>query len=289
MNNREMIEAMEACRPGSDDLRNSEFDDLQTAVQRDAALRRRYEQTQAWDRVMGQALEDVPVPAGMCDRLLNALEGAQPMAGLSPVRPPSGVSGGARAPVRRRRWGIAVAGLAVAAALLIAWFIQQPTRPTPQPTPEFASEVIQWSDAVADTQWRTDFGAEELRGYPLDDAIRGVPRQWARLSTRYHPRTIVYDVTPPRGQRAYVFCFPAARSRTSLPPTPPLTPFSTTGGVAVGTWQRNHHVYVLAAHGGEHRYRALIQSTIVLGRRPDAEPPRPAASPRRLSAAYPRV
>jgi hypothetical protein len=289
MNDREMIEAIEACRPGSDDLHNSEWPDLAAAVQRDAALRRRYEETRAWDRAIGEAMQDVAVPAGLSDRLWNALQSASSAGAMpseivpSPAAAPASEAtraGGSGAGSRKhRRWAIALAGIVVSAAvILVAVFVQPTRRPAPQPTPEFASEVIQWSDAVVKSDWRTDFSSAELRDFPLDEAIRGVPRRWTRLSTRYHRQTLVYDLTSLRDERTYVFCFPAPRSRSDLPSAPPLKPFSTTGGFSVGTWQRNDQVYVLAAQGGEHRYRSLIQSTIVLGWSTGAAPPAP--SPR---------
>ncbi len=271
MNEREIIQAIEACRAEANDWEALEGVDGMRWVAEDPAWRERCERAQAWDRTLSQALHEVPIPAGLGDRLLAALD--HEVRPSSSAEAASGVfsgSSGATASTRRsRRWILGLAGLGVSAALIgvmALWGWATPR--APQPTPEFAQEVLQWSEEVAGGEWYTDFSVDELQAYPLDDAIRAAPRRWTWFTTPYHPRTVVYDLTAPRGQRTYVFCIPAARPSVSLPSTPPLRPFSTTGGISIGTWQRDAQVYVLAAQGGESRYRQLLQSTIVLQRVP---------------------
>ena len=263
MNEREIIQAMEACRAEANDWEALEEVEGMRLVAEEPAWRERSERVQAWDRTLSQALHAVPIPSGLGDRVLAVLD--------QEVRPASSWAGecdprGARRPLRwSRRWVFALASLAVSAALMGVIVLRgMGARPIPEPTPEFAHEVIQWSEVVSRGDWYTDFLVDELRAYPLDDAIRAEPRRWTWFATAYHPRTVVYDVTAARGARTYVFCIPAARLSTSLPSTPPLQPFSTTGGVAIGTWQRDAQIYVLAAQGGESVYRRLLQSTIVL-------------------------
>ncbi len=273
MNEREseIIQAIEACRAEANDWEALEGVDGMRLVAEDAVWRQRCERAQAWDRTLSQALHDVPIPHGLGGRVLAALE--HEVRPLSSVVTASGVSygscGGTDSGRRSRRWVVGLAGSAISAALIgvmVVW--GWGTRPVPQPTPEFAHEVIQWSEVVAGGEWSTDFSVKELNAYPFDDAIRAAPRRWTWFATPYHPRTVVYDLTAPRGERTYVFCIPAARPSVSLPSTPPLRPFSTTGGVSMGTWQRDAQIYVLAAQGGESRYRRLLQSTIVLRRVP---------------------
>jgi hypothetical protein len=281
MNEREIIQAMEACRSGADDLHCDQLSEVAVAIAGDPALRRRYEQIQNWDQSIGRALRGVPVPAGLPDRLLAALAATADRSRLGlesaavAVPLPETVSARVPAVGNRRRWAIVSAALASAALVFLALFVSGISRPVPEPTAEFAGEVIAWSEVTASRQdWRSDFASPELEGYRFDPALRATPRRWTWLRTPYHPATLVYDLTSPRDAPIYLYCLPAAARRSSLPGAPPEKPFSTTGGFTLGMWQRDDVVYVLSVQGGQRRYRSLIDSTVLLGRSDRPQPAR---------------
>ena len=66
-------EAIDACRPGGDDLQLPELQPLAARIQEDAELRERFEQLQALDRAIGREFCDVEVPDGLEERLLAKL------------------------------------------------------------------------------------------------------------------------------------------------------------------------------------------------------------------------
>lgn len=292
MNEREKIEALEACQPES--RYRSASPELAAAIERDPLLGHRFQKMVQWDHSIREALSDTPVPAGLADRVLAVLAERQRAAETDasdavlnipseplPIQEPVAVP--LARPTRRRRLAVAGAVLVSAALVLVAVFSQQRPAPTPQPGPELANEVIHWAGVAANGSWQSDFSAPELRRYPFADAIRAVPRRWAQLPTRYHRETVVYDLTPPGARPIYVFCFPAGRTSANLASAPPARPFSTTGGYAVGVWQGERVIYALAVQGDERRYRALIQSPVLLGRSGDAaRAPRNAPSSPRI-------
>ncbi len=274
MNQHELLEAIEACRPGSQDVCSPEMAELAAAIARDPALQQRYERTQRWDAAMARALEDVPEPAGLADRLLAACAGAS--AADSGPQLPAGSEVAARSSPStmtasrrqgRRRWVVrAVQGLSAVAALLALALVLRPlTIPVPHPTADFADEVIGWAAEGAASAWSSDFAAAQLADVRWDNSLQVRPRQWSVRSTRYHARTVVYDLTLPGRKPAYVFCFPATRKAADVPATPPLTPFSTTGGYSIGVWQRDGMVYVLAVQGGDRYYRSFLEARVILG------------------------
>jgi hypothetical protein len=230
-----------------------------------------------WDQVVGRAIRQSEVPEGLCNRLLDTLgldeSSATSEAKSRAVRLPTSAEVPADDAVIRRsrptknrafRVVVGVGASLVAAAILVMVIANRMGSPTPQLTAEFADEVLGWTQVVPRDGWQTDFAASELHGVPFENSIRAIPRRWTSMQTRYASRTIVYDLTPPRGANVYLFGFASAQAKSALPASPPNVPFSTTGGYSIGVWQRGNRVYVLAVRGGERRYRGLIQSSVLL-------------------------
>jgi hypothetical protein len=273
MNQRQIIEAMEGCRTSPD----ADLPELADALNQDAVLHQRFERMRQWDEVVGDALHACPVPEGLCDRLLDALalNDAEPAADsfgiaarpLGPDealvdRPPVSATGTRRRTWLRRSLWLA-ASLSGAALILVAVVLNRLGPQTPQLTAEFADEIIDWTQTVSRSGWKTDFVASELRSAPFAHGVQAAPRRWTCIETRYAAQTVVYDLTVRHNEPTYLFCF--ASGPSTLPGSPPSTPFSTTGGFSIGAWQHGGHVYVLAVRGGERRYRGLVQSPVILG------------------------
>ena len=73
-------EAMESCRGGSDDLSDPQFADLAARLAEDPELRGQFQRLQQADGAIKAAFAEVPVPAGLADRVSRRLAEAAPTA-----------------------------------------------------------------------------------------------------------------------------------------------------------------------------------------------------------------
>src|SRR5688572_11232473 len=73
MVDRELLERIDACRPGSDDLHDPRLAPLADELAESPIKRDLYQRVQALDAVIGEAIDDVPLPAGLSERLLASL------------------------------------------------------------------------------------------------------------------------------------------------------------------------------------------------------------------------
>ena len=70
---RRIIEGIESCRPGSDDLLAPELADVAQCIEFDSQAGDAYQRAQKWDASVSRAMEQVEVPAGLSERILAAL------------------------------------------------------------------------------------------------------------------------------------------------------------------------------------------------------------------------
>jgi hypothetical protein len=277
MTKREIQQAIDVCRPGDEDLQQPEMAALVEALQGDVAVRRQFERSQRFDAAMTGIFRDVPVPDGIEDRLLAALDLAVPPrdevstqlgprdAGLDCQAKP-GQRGRRAWSGRRRMWTVVAGGLGATAALL-AFLLVVPFSGIGEPRADdrLPGEVLAWTDAVVQQGWNTDFQAQPLRDHPLDRAVRAIPQRWCVIRTAYDQQTVVYDLAPRGRGLALVFCLRSRVRTSALPESPPWNVFPATGGLTLGVWRRGELVYVLAVQGGAERYRALIESPPLIG------------------------
>ena len=73
MVDRQLLERIDACRPGSEDLHDPALSPLADELAESRAKRDLYDRVQAFDGAIGEALEDVSVPEGLSERLLARL------------------------------------------------------------------------------------------------------------------------------------------------------------------------------------------------------------------------
>ncbi len=126
-----ILEAIEACRPGIDDLADADFAHLATAIAADPGLEDLYERLQAVDTRVAAALHDVTVPEGLARRLTDHLaagrarsvELAEAVESPAPQRDAS-----ARPRSVSRRWLVMAGGTLTAAAVLLAAVLVNMTR-----------------------------------------------------------------------------------------------------------------------------------------------------------------
>jgi len=271
-------QAIDACRPRGDDLLLPELDFLAQAVRSDPEVRRQYQRSQQFDACISGAFCDVPIPAGLADRLLAAVGTSPDQTPAIPAELPSPPSSGVASRqdseprrrwlrgVRPRTWATMAGSLAAAAALIGFLLVGQHFGVTePVADERLPGEILAWDDAVVRQGWNDNVRATEPGERPLDPAVRGVPRRWCQIATRYDSKTIVYDLAPPGADQAVVFCMRSKARTTSLPNAPPWKAFSASGGLTLGVWRHGDMVYVLAVRGGPRRYREFIEASPWIG------------------------
>jgi len=266
-------DAVDACRPGADDTSLPEMSALAEILRDDEQVRRWYDRTQRTDAAVGRAFRDVPVPEGLSERLLDAVQKASYE---SAEESPSFIhevvtedtnadsADGVAVPAsRRKRWKrVAMIGVSVAAIVMVCVAL---LRPGSQEivSGELPDELKEWIWATAPaSDWSGNVREAPVRDNTHDAAIRGAALRWCIAKTRYDSETVVYDVSRPGGGRsAYVFCIRTGGRSVALPNV--LPPQWTTGGVAVGAWLRGGMLYVLAVKGGEREYQNYVGPQVI--------------------------
>jgi hypothetical protein len=248
-------ELIDACRPDQDDLQRSELaaelGSLARESRGDASLAAAMQQSAQFDRNVREALDDVPVPSGLMERLLARCEAsvdvpaveAAPLPETSAVAETS-VSESAPEP-RPAKWSRrrVLAVLSLAASLLVVLigglsYRAAFQKPTPVTMDQLAAKANHWfSQSGPAADWAAaKFPVEQ---FPFDRSVIVPPQKWRQLDGS----TVAYDLTVVGGQRALLYV-----ERTNRPHNIrnfPYTKLTSSGGVALGAWQRDGYVYVL--------------------------------------------
>jgi len=271
-----IVEALEVCRPGSDDVADPALRILADAIEADPELAQLYARLQEVDGRVAAAFADVPVPEGLEGRLLERLGlaldpgvSASEDADQGPAQFPAVLTTPDSAtpqpqpettlqptpvvprPARRaRRWLLVGGGAAVAAALVVGAmtvFSDRGREYTPQAV---LDEAIRFFSRETPEPGRRDGPPSS---YPLSSAVArlpGIEIQWRRVSGLLESRGVAYDFRGPRGVQATLYVLD--RQVAGLRPAPTLRPY-TTGGCSVEAWQEGKLLYVLVVESGDRR------------------------------------
>jgi hypothetical protein len=221
---------------------------LRTAVAADPSLAEEQDRIAAWDAVIGPAMEDVPVPAGLAERLSAAVK-SQSLP-VEPVAPARRVS-------RRAVLG-GVAGI-LATAVAIVVMVQMSGSAPPPTVAQLLDQSLDHAKDLDDGAWRNDI-AVALRQYPIDPVVLAQPTNWQRQVTALDPTAVVYKLrTGPKRTTLFVM---RSATMTGLPASPDMTPQHNTEGVCVGAWQTEGLVFVLVIEGSVHDYRSLLSDPL---------------------------
>ena len=179
----QILEAMEACRPGHDDMDAPEMAHLAAEMVASRDLEERFARLQQTDGVLADAIRDVSVPEGLADRLRAALQAASASA-VSPechsVDEPVVVPASVSAHRRAQPWWFAVAGV-VAAMVLVAVSVWQSGRSVPwTPSTVLEEAISRYSNENQDSG-RLVSEASPPWALPLSSAVRSSP------ATRWRP------------------------------------------------------------------------------------------------------
>jgi hypothetical protein len=238
--NRQLREQLDSCRPGKDDLSLPALAELAVALPGDAALREEFARSQHFDKAVAAALHDLPVPAGLAERLLAAAADRAEAVVELPSRPSARFW---KQPLSRRAWQIAAASAAMLliAGSLGAWFWKGSPR---EITPDFvAANLESWTKAAA-----TGRPVAALpRGYKLPGALVARPLSYSQFTTPQGWPAIAVHLSRSPAPAATLFVV-RAHTKTKLAPQP--RPISVSGGKSAFAWQAGDLVYVLVLERG---------------------------------------
>jgi len=254
----ELLEAIDACRPGSADLEQPELRGLAGMLAGDVELRAALERAKRLDQRIGELLRDVPVPMDLRERIERQLV-VEP----TPVVPASTQGVRSRRQVILRQFIVAGAAACLLAALVNL----------PQET-EYNLEQV-YADArgfyLTEAQGAPGPAASLSEepvpvGYRVSQFIqsaRGADVTWRRTKGLFGRQGIAFDLQSADGVRAtlYVVKLKKYADRTNLeqilPSHPPVRPL-TTENLATGAWQEGDLAYVLVVAGDERSYRRFM-------------------------------
>lgn len=262
-----ILEAIEACRPASEDLEDPALAFLAAQLEADPEVREVFERCQRVDATLAEVFRDVPVPEGLADRIT---------ARLAAVRNGRGAFGEGQsaatttvpepiakvAPSRRRvsrRWLLAGAGgMAVAASLVVALIIGSRELPVLE-----RAEVLDGAIDFFDDDWNREgqlaAQTQPPLAYPAGpefDVAKFPQIRWRRIGDFLGCEGVAYDMARPGGARATLYVVKC--TVPNLPSGPPLTPSRTTGNRSVGAWQTGDLLYVLVVEGGHRTYQSFL-------------------------------
>ncbi|MAD79423.1 MAG: hypothetical protein CMJ50_01080 [Planctomycetaceae bacterium] len=273
MMNDSIRELIDSCRPQGDDLSQAEMRPLADLIAADIGVSRQLERSRQLDDTITDAVQDVPTPAGLQQRLLASLANS---AAVSTDKQPVSLgpsladgldlqAGGTRGdesgvvPPRKPgdawTWRLWVPIVTSAAVLAVIVFTVSQRSGSEISYQELVSAALSWEANEED--WVN--GNVIWTSHPLPKAIRAesvAGRQRYSLP-RYKVMARCYDLKLKEGGTARVFVF-ANTPGFVLPGAPPAKPMFTLGK-CVAAWTSGGLVYVLVVDGTEEAYNRSIR------------------------------
>ncbi len=264
MDSEELLSRIDISQPG-DLAEGDELRELEAQLERDPALRRAADRLRQLDRRIIAALEDVPVPAGLTERILHSLSqgaGVEDAGESESVIPLSGAQPrdrGPRIPRVRRRTALIAAAVASAAAIALYLGFRSPT---PQYGPDVISSIARELFDQERNQAVAEAAAPSVKGYPSSSVVVQLATTRPRRLEDFLGRSgVAYDLKR-GGIRAclYVVKISAGprmpRIETSQVAGQPRP--ASTGGLTTAVWREQGYLYVLVVEGGEAEYRQFL-------------------------------
>ncbi len=264
-----ILEAIEACRPGSDDVADPALAYLAAELEADAELASLYERLQQVDGLLAAKFRDVPVPEGLQQRLLDRLAAARAerlaeadfeKATKTLAEDRLEVSPPRQRRISRRvsrRWLAAGLALTSAAVVLVAVTLRVLFQGTEPYTRDQVLQIAQRFFTEESPQpgfLLADPNHPPPGDYPISTDVlqpRGV--QWRPISGLLDRDGAAYDMP---GGRATLYV--VRLTVADLPSQPPLKPGRTTGGYCTSAWQVGDLLYVLVVQGDGNSYRRRL-------------------------------
>lgn len=242
MTSKRLLEMIDACRPGSDDLSQPELSELADELSRNPQLQNVFDQSQELDLSIRSSFQAVAPPHGLVDRLLESLEKNSPDAEDLEAHPDFDQPLVELSPRKSRRtWTMLVgsASLTAIVAALVIW-LQAPSTEWTLSESAIAARVDVWNKSLEDDHWQG----------VADSTPAGFPT-WRHLKLGRHDRwqwlaidqVVCYDLANGEGTARLFVMKPAAKMALPATPSPG---YPSAAGWHVGAWQANGRVYFLA-------------------------------------------
>jgi len=186
----------------------------------------------SFDAALKAALDDVPVPGDLAERLIARVEAEDVFRRSMPVAP-----GRLR---RVRRWALmGIGSLALVALVVVGAFMWPRQREVARE--DLGGEVASWMGSLAAKGWRPI--AMLPRGVELDQAVLGRARQWQSIDAKSSNWSVTaIDLGQPTAPRAILFVV-KSNARFAVPSAPTATVRLGLSSGYVGTaWQRSSGV-----------------------------------------------
>ena len=252
MSEHRIAQQLEACRPGHpEDLALPEIAEAAGALEANPDLAACHRELQAWDARCAEAMQQIPVPAGLAARLLSRLAEKPGAERQLQVLSRS-------LPAWKKRTVFSVLG--AAAMLFVAITISWLQARSPLTAENWRESAERWYEQVRQldaSHWHSL--ASLPAGYPVSQQVLARPRSWVHFANSVDPSAVAYDCTPP-GSREDVTLLVFQGEILGLGAEPPQNPYFTQGR-SMAAWQSGGLVYMLVVEGGDQRYRSLIDSS----------------------------
>jgi hypothetical protein len=271
MDAEKLYDALEGYRPGQLDDPGTEDQVLCDHLLEDDILQTQFEKSQSLDQQLTEVFADVAVPAGLRERLQEAIVEAvatETMSIDSCIETTGAADGMPSASkvievTEERRFSQALRWLALAGSLLIATALWRQFQSTDPISPDLlASQATAWTEQVmsADHSWNRDL-EQKPSTHPIDSYVLPKAQQWSRLKTDIDPRAVVYDLSSLKTGRLLLFVF-RSRQEYQLPPIA-LQELMGTGALTVGAWQQDDLLYVMVGRRNGPALRQFIKQRLL--------------------------
>lgn len=256
-----IIEAIEVCRPGRDDVSDPALADVLAELAANPELAKHYERLQQLDANLGSAFRSVPVPDGLDQRLLARLQQARdknvPLHGEEEQIDTDAAT--AIRPKRLSRRRVLAAGGVVAAAAIL---VIAATVYIYNSQPYTEASVLEHSVAFFQGDESPNLGklvgqSPPPEDFPFSRLVGRIPQiRWRSIGKFLGCAGVAYDL--PLCDQATLYV--VRKTVPGLATIPPLRPQKNTGGFSAATWQEGNLLYVLVLRGNNSltTYQVLV-------------------------------
>jgi hypothetical protein len=245
-----VAEALESCRPGSRDIHGPHLEFLKSEVAKNPQIAATYERLQRLDAKIADAFQNVPIPEGLADRVLNSLTQAQPRPEISRQKVQQKIS---------RRLLLGAGASTVAAGLLTAatlsWMRRKPVSVLSEQC--VLDEAIHYFEHVPQSPSHLLAEVTPPAKYPFSQSVvmtHGA--KWSTVSDFLGAEGVVYDLLGTNDGQAMLYVLANVVACTATAPS--LQPF-TTAGCSASMWKENGLLNVLVVHGDPSIYQRHLR------------------------------
>ncbi len=256
MRNQDLIQNLDALRPGSEDLSRLADESVRAELAADPQARELYERIQSMDAALGSAIREVETPADFEERLLARLNAADGVERDPSEAAVPGSRPGARGAKSRRWWLATAATVALAASIAVVLTIWQPwsSKYVIRDVDDLLTRAMEFYLEDEGSHAARLEDSRMLATHPISDGVRADTDPQARLVRDFLGRTAVaYDLQGPRQSRATLYVW---REKLPMLPTSPRVEPLPTGGLWLSAWREGDVAYVLVVRGGPAQHNA---------------------------------